>query len=592
MIDRSERSQSRKRTNRARARYESRRRRPQSHVERVDRDDSAADASDNDHSAARRWPDREALAAGTTRTIADAWWYLRRNPMVWRSAAGAFVLLIVVYLLSSLFSAAIPRRVDVTGITGVGGLSVAAAADRLEAVWRDDITLELIIDSGHTITVHPDALGIQLDAPATAQAAKDLGFSALPFGGAVEPVLSLDFIVAQSYLLTIADEVNTRPNDARYEIVDGRVVGLPGEAGRRLDTTTTLDYLSENLPLVIQRGRFELRMTPLQADFNDPLPYIEAAQALAERPFELQGYDPVTNQFFTWSVPSHIALGWVRAGAGSLVLDEAAFMPYIDRLNEMLQAEDDGRDRYLQPDGTMQMIDTAIRAGASRADLRVRHRSYTYEIARGDSGFGVARRTGLPYYLIEQANSGRDLNVLSIGDVLNVPSPDSVMPHVPVPHKRIIVDLTGQYLTAFEHGEVVFEWSISSGVRNAPTSPGVFQILSHSEKAFGSSNTLCDSAGLVCGQWEMNWFMGIYEVIPGLENGFHGSVLLPNGGLLGDGAIGTPVTFGCVMSPDEQARMLYEWADIGTTVEIISHEYPPTSDLGRYAQQRLRGGDV
>lgn len=591
MIDRSERSQSRKRTNRARARYESRRRGAPSHATRADR----AESEPRDRPSGRlsdRLPDGAALASGAGHTIADAWWYLRRNPMVWRSAAGAFALLIVVYLLSSLFSASIPRRVDVAGVTSVGGISVVAAADRLEAVWRDEIMLELIIDSENSITVHPDALGIQLDAPATAQAAKDLGFGALPFGGTVEPVLSLDFITAQSYLLTIADEVNTRPNNARYQLVDGRVVGLPGEAGRRLDTTTTLDYLSENLSLVIQRGRFELRMTPLLADFNDPMPHIEAAQALAERPFELHGYDPVTNQFFTWHVPSHIALGWVRAGAGSLVLDEAAFMPYIDQLNDMLRDEDFERERYLQLDGTMQKIDTAIRAGQTRADLRVRHRPYTVEIARGDSGFGVARRTGLPYYLIEQANTGRDLNVLSVGDVLNVPSPDAVMPHVPVPHKRIIVDLSTQYLTAFEHGEVIFEWPISSGVRNAPTSPGVFQILSHSEKAFGSSNTLCDAAGLVCGQWEMNWFMGIYEVIPGLENGFHGSVLLPNGGLLGDGAVGYPVTFGCVMSSDEQARLLYEWADIGTTVEIISHEYPPTSDLGRYAQQRPRGGGI
>ena len=156
-----------------------------------------------------------------------------------------------------------------------------------------------------------------------------------------------------------------------------------------------------------------------------------------------------------------------------------------------------------------------------------------------------------------------------------------------LPPKRIIVNLDTQMLVAYDNGEEIFRWYISSGVSNAPTSPGVYQILNHDERAYGSSNTLCDSAGIVCGQWEMNWFMGIYEVIPGLVNGFHGAVLLPNGNYLGGGNVGAPYTFGCVMSSDENARMLYEWADVGTIVEIISWEFPPQSDLGRLAATNM-----
>src|SRR5690606_22350549 len=118
---------------------------------------------------------------------------------------------------------------------------------------------------------------------------------------------------------------------------------------------------------------------------------------------------------------------------------------------------------------------------------------------------------------------------------------------------------------------------ISSGVADAPTSPGIYQILNHEEKATGSSSTLCNSAGLQCGTWEMNCFMGIYQVSPFLVNGFHGDVLLPNGNFLGDGLIGQRTTFGCVMSPDEQAKMLYDWAEVGTVVEIIDDDYPPLS---------------
>jgi hypothetical protein len=81
----------------------------------------------------------------------------------------------------------------------------------------------------------------------------------------------------------------------------------------------------------------------------------------------------------------------------------------------------------------------------------------------------------------------------------------------------------------------------------------------------------------------MSWFMGIYEVQEGLVNGFHGKVLLPNGRYLGDGQIGSPVTFGCIMSGEEEAKLLYDWAEVGTVVEIISDEYAPMSNLGLQA---------
>ncbi|MFW5709229.1 MAG: L,D-transpeptidase family protein, partial [Chloroflexota bacterium] len=308
---------------------------------------------------------------------------------------------------------------------------------------------------------------------------------------------------------------------------------------------------------------------------------LDEVRALVSQLLQLRGFDPIANQFFTWPIDTATYTDWLEAGLNSLTLREDAFVPYIDLLNTTLNPEGENT-RYLAPDETMDLLRDAIATGETLINLRVRYRPTTYEVVRGDTAFAIARKTGIPLFLIEQANSGRDLNILSVGDVLNIPSPDAVIPEAPVPDKRIVVDLDAQYLMAFENGQVVFEWPISSGVRDAPTSPGVYQILSHREQAYGSSSTLCDAAGVVCGQWEMNWFMGIYEVRPGLVNGFHGSVLLPNGNMLGDGVIGQPITFGCVMSPDEQARALYDWADIGTIVEIVSDEFAPVSDLGRF----------
>ena len=81
----------------------------------------------------------------------------------------------------------------------------------------------------------------------------------------------------------------------------------------------------------------------------------------------------------------------------------------------------------------------------------------------------------------------------------------------------------------------------------------------------------------------MNWFMGIYEVIPGLMNGFHGAVQLPNGNYLGGGGVYEPSTFGCIMSLDNNAEQLYRWAERGTIVEILSDDFQPESRLAQFA---------
>jgi hypothetical protein len=59
--------------------------------------------------------------------------------------------------------------------------------------------------------------------------------------------------------------------------------------------------------------------------------------------------------------------------------------------------------------------------------------------------------------------------------------------------------------------------------------------------------------------------------------------LLPNGRYLGGGSVGAPFTFGCVMSRDDEAKQLYDWAQTGTVVEIVSSEFAPQSQLARTA---------
>ncbi|MCA9912897.1 MAG: L,D-transpeptidase, partial [Anaerolineae bacterium] len=240
--------------------------------------------------------------------------------------------------------------------------------------------------------------------------------------------------------------------------------------------------------------------------------------------------------------------------------------------------------RYVDDDEVLDALQNALRNGDSNAVVRIRYLPTTYSVESGVYGFGISRRTGLPFGQIDNVNPGVDWNVLSIGQEINLPSRDIVMPLPPVEHKRIVVDLDRLYLVGFENGEVAFHWPVSSGRSDAPTYPGIYQILSKDGTAYGSGFSLCGEGG-ACAQWEMDYFMSIYEVGPGLMNGFHGAVRLPNGAFLDGGSQQVRSTFGCVMSDNSQAEQLYEWAEEGIVVEIVSQEFPPESDLGRAAIQ-------
>lgn len=512
----------------------------------------------------------------------DAWWLItHQNPIIWRAALVVVALGVLLYLLSFPVSGRIFPGVRAMGVA-LGGKSAADAEIVLAQAWSETASINLIVAGETVVSVSPAEMGFILDTPETAQAARQVGLRALPFGREVEPVVRVNELAAQNYLLDITDQVDVRPYNAGYEIRAGEVVGVPGRTGRMMDIPLTIEQMMRDANGIVARGRLELLMIPLQPDVRDPSPHVDAARALVAQTPQLTGYDPFSNRHYSWSIPPETFVTWLEAGNRSLTLRESAFMPYIEALNNSLNAEGD-TERFVARDETLQSVRDGIIAGDTSIYLRVRHMPRQYTVVAGDTGHRIARRTGIPLFEITNANPGIEWNRLSIGQTINLPSRDVVMPQMPVPEKRIVVNLDTQMLVAFENNEEVFRWYISSGVRNAPTSPGIYQILNHDERAYGSSNTLCDSAGVVCGQWQMNWFMGIYEVVPGLVNGFHGAVLLPNGNYLGGGNVGAPYTFGCVMSSDDNARMLYEWADVGTIVEIISWEFPPQSDLGRLA---------
>jgi lipoprotein-anchoring transpeptidase ErfK/SrfK len=508
--------------------------------------------------------------------MSDAWWYATHRPDFIRIAGAAAVVLFLIFAASHVLSGRIFPNVWVMGIP-VGDLTVDEAQLAIAQGWQQDVKIALYVEGEQKLEVSPSQLGLQIDSAAAASEARSIGMSGIPFGYNIEPAIAFDYQTAQAYLLEMTDSINTLPFNAGYEYRGGQVIGLVGRNGRELDVTATAEYLQDNIEEIVNQRRFDLTTLPISPDVLDPNPYLEDVKALVSQQFALVGYDPFTNVTVAWSTPTEQFVSWLEAGSTGLKVRQQAFKAFIEALNKNIAEED--ALRFINFDEALAQVETAVAEKNTTIYLRFNHKPEQYEVVSGDTGYRIARKKGVPFYLVEQVNPGFDWDSLKPGDIVNLPPKDVTLPLPPVPNKRIVVDLDNQVLVAFENGQEVFRWSISSGIYDAPTSPGVFQVLSHSKIAYGSSSTLCNELG--CGQWKMYWFMGMYEVLPGLMNGFHGWVELPDGRLLGDGNVGQPFTFGCVMSTNDNAEKLYNWAEIGTVVEVVSSEYAPQSDLAR-----------
>ena len=561
---------SRNRNNRARQRQEDRSRRRE-----------MVSLPDQEAPVAARRPSLPSLGERWLQ-VKDFFWYLRNHTPVLQVGAGLVAILVMLFALATVFSPVVGYNVWALN-TSISGMNLDEAATALNKTWDERLKINLVLNGETLREVSPSELGLTLDAGAMAQQAMDIRWLGFPMGYDIPPLVKADFGVGQSYLLGLVDTVYIPSYDAGFAYQNDQLVAMAGTPSRELDMMLVLENLMSNPNNIIKTKRLDLLTSSTPPKSVDGSPYLSDASTFINQNFRLIGYNPFDDTSTPWTSTKEEIAKWLAVGPNGLIVREAAFKQFLDALNGQYRASGDGR--YLDTKEAIAQMQTALDTLSDRAYLRVRYSPGTLDLESGDWGQRIARRLGLPFGLISEVNQNLNWDLLEIGQTINLPTRDLVIPETPVPNKRIIVDLERRYLVAYENGEVKFSWMVSIGRFDAPTIPGVFQILSHTEKAYGSGFSLCGDSG--CSQWVMDWFMGIYEISPGLMNGFHGAVLLPNGAYLDDGNIGNESTFGCVMGNNEQAKQLFDWAELGTIVEVISSEFPPQSELGREAMNYI-----
>ena len=192
----------------------------------------------------------------------------------------------------------------------------------------------------------------------------------------------------------------------------------------------------------------------------------------------------------------------------------------------------------------------------------------TYVVERGDTVFRIATRFNIPPEALVDANNIPWADRIYIGQILTIPSQDyrvrslndrivdSAAPlpsdEIPSPSvvegKQIIVDLSQQQTYAFENGVLLRHFLSSTGLPHTPTVTGDFAIYVKYD-AQRMTGPGYDLPGVP-------WVMYFYR-----DYALHGAYWHNN--------FGNPISHGCVNLRIPEAEWLYQWAPVGTPVQVI-----------------------
>lgn len=400
-----------------------------------------------------------------------------------------------------------------------------------------------------------------------------------------EPV-RLDESKLAATLSAMAKESDRPAKNPRLEVQDGQIVAVPGEDGEALDIPATVAAMQAAL----RPGQSSTPASPARivAAVTQPVApelaeaKLTAAKAQAEK---ITG-GPLTARYGarTWTVAreelpgmllfSESVNGIVPYLSRNKVMER--LQPFADELN--VQLERDYRaalNAWEQREREREREREAQQAREEEAQ-RVRDASQATEAQASDSV--VPTPASRPVEDPKPKRQWMDVGATAaalwvqatgerrVVDVkLTTDSP--VQPAAPAQAptqaqsasqvalgKWIDVNLTTQTLVAYEGDWPVFNALVSTGLPRTPTPVGTYRVFTKLVKD--------DMRGGSVAAGDYYYLPGVPYVMYFLEGGYaiHGTYWHSN--------FGNPMSRGCVNLTPEQAKWLYEWAPMGTTVVV------------------------
>jgi LysM repeat protein len=183
----------------------------------------------------------------------------------------------------------------------------------------------------------------------------------------------------------------------------------------------------------------------------------------------------------------------------------------------------------------------------------------SYTVQRGDTLSAIAQRFGLTVAELASANGLANPSLIYAGQILILPGAAGAAPPPapgPAADKRILIDISEQRMYVYQDGALLWSFVVSTGLPGLDTWPGTYSVL----------NKLPEAYAYTWGLTMPNW-LGIYWA-GSLQNGIHALPIQPDGSVLWEGWLGTPVSYGCIILNNADSLALYNWAEVGTPVQI------------------------
>jgi hypothetical protein len=457
--------------------------------------------------------------------------------------------------------------VKVGGVS-LEGLAVHEAVARLNESLNQGSSIVVVdtLDPNRAWVVSPSEFGLSVDAKASAEQAYGIGREQGVIAGVEQmysegwqasPHVSFNPEITRAALREWAMRVYVPKVEGTLSIEGSKVMQTSGQAGKILDMEASLALLeADPAAILLEYQIVPLVMVPVEPQIWDVSEAAAVAESFLGSGLSLKAYDPVQNEWFTWAPEREVIASWLKVERGetdySVELVEEHLVAYVQSLNESL-----GEERYFQFEEALEKARQGLQ-GIPSEPLRIYYRPMPYTVERPETLVSLGVKVGMPFWKLIEANphlAGRNPYV---GETITLPAKDAMLKLPVVMNKRIVISIDEQRMWVYEDGELFKEHVISTGMANSPTMPGIFQVQSHFENAYASNWDL----------W-MPHFLGIYEAVPGFENGIHGLPLLSNGVRLWGSVLGQPASYGCIILTLEAAEELYTWAEDGVVVEIL-----------------------
>lgn len=182
-----------------------------------------------------------------------------------------------------------------------------------------------------------------------------------------------------------------------------------------------------------------------------------------------------------------------------------------------------------------------------------------YTVKSGDTLSSIAELYGQSWIDIANYNELNNPNEIYPGDKIKIDPSGQLYPKVDPSFsgsvtvfsgdtKNILIDISDQTLTAYEGQKEIYKFIISSGVAEFPTVFGQFKIWLKLE-----STEMSGSGYYKPGvPYTMYFYQGY---------GIHGTYWHDN--------FGTPMSHGCINMRTNDAKKIFDWAKVGTIVQVI-----------------------